>query len=214
MLGQMTNDSEVGIYSTAVRLSEVWYFIPLAIVTSVFPALVRVKERGERIYQRRLQQLYDFLAWLGLSVGIFFTFTSDRIIVLVFGEPYAAAGPILAVHIWAGIFIFLKVAMHRWLINEGRLIFLFLSSGLGAVVNVGLNLYLIPEYGGMGAAVATVISYALASLFACFLWRPAWNNGWMMVKALFVPLRALARLATGRSGGESEQDDEDDSDQE
>ena len=125
MLGQISGDEEVGIYSTAVRLSEVWYFIPAAIATSVFPALIKARERGEKIYYARLQQLYDFLAWLGLAVAVFFTFASDRMIILLFGQEYAAAGPILAVHIWAGVFIFLKVAMSRWLLNEGKLKFLF-----------------------------------------------------------------------------------------
>jgi O-antigen/teichoic acid export membrane protein len=200
MLGEMSGESEVGVYATAARISEIWYFIPTAIATSVFPTLIKAKSRGEGIYYARLQQLYDFLAGLGLAVAVFFTFTSDRLIVIVFGEQYAAAGPILSVHIWAGVFIFLKVALNRWLLNEGRLKFLFISSSLGAAVNVALNLFLIPRHGGMGAAVATVISYAMASLFACFFYRPAWGNGWMMTKALFVPLRSLAHLA-GRIGG-------------
>jgi PST family polysaccharide transporter len=203
MLGQMAGDREVGIYSAATRISESWYFIPVAIATSVFPALIKSKERGEGIYNARLQQLYDFLAWLGLAVAVFFTFTSDRVILLLFGRQYAAAGPILAVHIWAGVFIFLKVAMSRWLLNEGRLVFMFASSGLGAVLNVALNLWLIPAHGGMGAAVATVISYAAASLLACFLYRPTWRNGWMMVKALLVPFRAVYGLAR-RGGGADE----------
>ena len=93
MLGQIAGDGEVGIYSAAVRLSEAWYFIPTAIATSVFPALIRSRERGEKIYNARMQQLYDFLAWLGLAVGVFFTFFSDRIMLLIFGEQYAAAGP-------------------------------------------------------------------------------------------------------------------------
>ena len=194
MLGQIAGDGEVGIYSAAVRLSEVWYFIPTAIATSVFPALIKSRERGEKVYNARMQQLYDFLAWLGLAVGLFFTFFSDRIILLIFGEQYLAAGPILAVHIWAGIFVFLKVAMSRWLLNEGKLTFLFISSSLGAIVNVALNLYLIPRHGGMGAAVATVISYAIAGLFSCFLYRPTWHTGWMMIKALLVPFRSLAGL--------------------
>ncbi len=202
MLGQMAGDEEVGVYSTAVRLSEVWYFIPVAIATSVFPALIKARLRGEEIYYTRLQQLYDLMAWLGLVVAIFFTFASDKVIVLIFGEEYAAAGPILSVHIWAGVFIFLKVAMSRWLINEGKLNFLFISSGLGAVVNVALNLVMIPRYGGMGAAVATVISYAIAGLFSCFLYRPTWSNGWMMIKALLIPFRALAHMAK-RGGGKS-----------
>ncbi len=200
MLGQYAGDEAVGVYSTAVRLSETWYFIPVAIAVSVFPALIKARERGEKVYYARLQQLYDFLAWLGLAVGVFFTFTADRVIVMVFGEQYAAAGPILAVHIWAGVFVFLKVAMSRWLLNEGELTFLFISSGLGAAINVALNIFLIPRYGGMGAAVATVISYAAAGLFACFLYRPTWRNGWMMIKALFVPFRSLAGLIKRREG--------------
>ncbi len=194
MLGEMVSESEVGIYSTAVRLSEVWYFIPVAITTSVFPALIRSRERGTGIYHRRLQQLYDFLAGLALIVAVFFTFASSRVIVVVFGSQYAAAGPILALHIWSGVFIFLKVALSRWLLNESRLKFLFLSSGLGALANVGLNLFLIPRYGGTGAAIATIVSYACAGWLACFLYRPAWLAGWMLTKAIFVPLRSAARL--------------------
>ena len=201
MLGQIAGDEAVGVYSTAVRLSETWYFIPIAIAISVFPALIKAKSRGEEIYYARLQQLYDFLAGLGLAVAVFFTFASDKVIVLIFGAEYAAAGPILSVHIWAGVFVFLKVAMSRWLLNEGRLNFLFISNGLGAAVNIALNLFLIPRYGGMGAAVATVISYAFAGLFACFLYRPARRNGWMMIKALLIPFRALAHMV--KKGGEN-----------
>jgi O-antigen/teichoic acid export membrane protein len=212
MLGQMAGDEEVGVYSAATRLSEVWYFIPTAIVTSVFPALIKAKGRGDKIYYARLQQLYDFLAWLGLAVAVFFTFASDWLIVLIFGDKYAAAGPILSVHIWAGVFIFLKVAMGRWLLNEGKLAFLFISSGSGAIINVTLNILLIPRYGGMGAAVATVISYAVAGLFACFLFRPTWRNGWMMVMALMVPFRSLAFLV--RRGGDKDEEEAENTDDE
>jgi O-antigen/teichoic acid export membrane protein len=149
----------------------------------------------------RLQQFYDFLAGLGLAVAVFFTFASDRIIVLIFGQQYAAAGPILAVHIWGGVFIFLKVAFHRWLMNEGILVFLFISSALGAAVNVAVNIFLIPRYGGMGAAVATVISYAVAGLLVSFLYKPTWRNGWMMIKALLVPFRLIVSLL-GKGGEE------------
>jgi O-antigen/teichoic acid export membrane protein len=76
-------------------------------------------------------------------------------------------------------------------LNENKLKFLFISSGLGALVNVALNLILIPQYGGMGAAVATVVSYAFEGLFACFLYRPVRRNGWMMLKALAMPFRYL-----------------------
>jgi PST family polysaccharide transporter len=194
MLGGMAGDAEVGVYSTAVRLSEVWYFIPIAITTSVFPALIRSRERGAEVYKARLQQLYDFLAWVAIAVALVFTFAASHVILLLFGEQYRAAGPILAVHIWAGLFVFLKAALGRWLLNEGEMRFLFISNGLGAAVNILLNLVLIPLYGGMGAALATVVSYACAGLFSCFLYRSTRQSGWMITKAIFVPFRALAGI--------------------
>lgn len=50
MLGQMIGDEAVGIYSAAVRVSEVWYFIPMAIAASVFPAILEAKKRSEAQY--------------------------------------------------------------------------------------------------------------------------------------------------------------------
>lgn len=194
MLGRMAGESEVGIYSVAARLSEVWYFMPIAITTSVYPALIESRERGIGIYDTRVQQLFDFLAGLALSVAVIFTFAARPVILLLFGRQYEAGIPILSVHIWAGVFIFLRAALGRWLLNENELKFLLISNGLGAAINVGLNLKLIPLYGGMGAAVSTVISYGFASIISCFFYRPTWKPGWMMVKAIFFPVRFTAGL--------------------
>ncbi|OYY58513.1 MAG: O-unit flippase, partial [Hydrogenophilales bacterium 28-61-11] len=59
MLGQMLGDEAVGVYSAAVRISEVWYFIPTAIIASVFPAIVAAKKHSETLYRQRLQNLYN-----------------------------------------------------------------------------------------------------------------------------------------------------------
>ena len=197
MLGEMSGNEAVGIYSTAVRISEVWYFVPVAITSSIFPALIRSREMGGGIYRKRLQQLYDFLVWIALGVAVVMTFTANRLVVILFGEAYAASGPILAIHVWAGIFVFLKAALGRWLLNEGLLHFLFVSNSVGAAANVVLNLFLIPAYGGVGAAIATVISYAAAGYVACFLTPGTREAGRMLSLALVVPVRAVIRLVRG-----------------
>lgn len=163
MLGQMVGDEAVGVYSAAVRLSEVWYFIPMAIVASVFPAILAVKQQGEAVYYKKLQDLYDGLVWLAILVAIPMTFLSGWVVTIFFGHQYAAAGPVLAIHVWAAIFVFLGVASGQWFIAEKRQILSLQRTGLGAVVNVGLNLLLIPDFGPVGAATATVISQATAS---------------------------------------------------
>lgn len=195
MLGQMAAQSEVGIYSAAVKVSEAWYFVPAAISMSVLPFLVQGKALGEKVYRARVQQLFDFLVWISLGVAVVVTFAAHFAIVLVFGEPYARAGTMLAILTWAGVFFFLREALGRWFITENLLIFSFVSNGIGAVANVVLNLFLIPRYGGIGAAVATVISYAAAGYFACFITPRTREAAWMMSKALIVPFRALASVA-------------------
>jgi O-antigen/teichoic acid export membrane protein len=102
---------------------------------------------------------------LAMAVAIPMTFLSSAVIVLLFGADYYLAGAVLAVHIWAAVFVFLGVASEKWFIIENRQILSLQRTGAGAFVNIGLNLILIPAFGLLGAAWATVISQATAGLF-------------------------------------------------
>ena len=166
MLGQMLGDDAVGIYSAAVRISEVWYFIPMMIVASVFPAILEAKKRDETQYLQRLQRLYDLMVWLSVAIALPMTFISTPIVVALFGPAYAESGPVLAIHIWASVFVFLGVASSQWFVAENRQILSFQRTLLGALGNVILNLVLIPDFGPIGASVATVVAYAIAAFFA------------------------------------------------
>ncbi|VAW28452.1 Membrane protein involved in the export of O-antigen, teichoic acid lipoteichoic acids, partial [hydrothermal vent metagenome] len=74
MLGEMIGKKAVGTYAAAVRLSEIWYFIPMAIASSVFPSIVKSKQLDAKIYKKRMQKFYDLNATLayGLSIPFFF----------------------------------------------------------------------------------------------------------------------------------------------
>jgi PST family polysaccharide transporter len=166
MLGQMLGDDAVGIYSAAVRISEVWYFIPMMIVASVFPAILEAKKRDETQYIQRLQRLYDLMVWLSVAIALPMTFLSTPIVVALFGSAYAESGPVLAIHIWASVFVFLGVASSQWFVAENRQILSFQRTLLGALINVILNFILIPYFGPLGAAVATVVAYAIAAFLS------------------------------------------------
>lgn len=163
MLGQMIGDEAVGIYSAAVRISEVWYFVPMVIVSSVFPAILEARKRSETQYYARLQKLYDLMAVLSISVALAMTFLSGPIVETLFGEAYVEAGAVLAIHVWASVFVFLGVASGKWFLAENRQVLNLQRTALGAIANVGLNIWLIPRHGPIGAGIATVISYAIAA---------------------------------------------------
>lgn len=194
MLGNMANAQAVGNYAAAVRFSEIWYFIPMAVCSSVFPAILRAKQRSGEEYHARLQQLYDLMAWMALSIAIPMTFASVPLLTTLLGKEFAEAGTILAWHIWAGPFVFLGVARSNWLMAENFTRFSFLTTSLGAIVNILLNFLLIPPYQGVGAAIATIIAYAVASHISCLLYPPMFKPGLMLTKALFIPFRFQQNL--------------------
>jgi PST family polysaccharide transporter len=164
MLGEMINDKEVGIYSAAVKISEIWYFIPMVIISSITPALIKTRSKDEDLYYKHLSKVFKFMVLFALIITIPISFTSETIIASLFGDNYSDAAPILFIHAWATIFVFLGVAQSQWFLNEGLMSYSMYRSIGGAICNIFLNLMLIPKFGGIGAAIATVISYSFSSI--------------------------------------------------
>lgn len=184
MLGNMLGNISVGIYSAAVRLSELWYFIPMAIVSSVFPSIIELKKTDETVYMHRLQMLYNVMTWIVVPIAVFVTFFSHYIIDYLYGLNYDDAGTVLAIHIWSGIFVFWGVASSQFLLTENYTRVVFFRTLFGALANVGLNLLLIPKYQVIGATVTTLISYFL-SVFCVVFFKKTRQQAVMMVRSLF-----------------------------
>jgi O-antigen/teichoic acid export membrane protein len=168
MIKHMIGEEAVGFYAAAVRLCEAWYFIPVTLCNSIFPAIVNAKNVSEDFYDNRMQKLYDLLAWLAIGIAIPVTFLSDEIIYVLFGNQFAPAAPVLTIYIWAGVAVFLGVASSQYLINENLTKLSFIRTLIGMIINVGLNFLLIPIYGIIGAAIATLISYTVVTFILSF----------------------------------------------
>lgn len=165
MLGQMVDDTSVGIYSAAARLSEIWYFIPTTIMSSFSPSIYKAKnEQDENLYYRRIKQLLKILAIISIIIIMPIYFFSDKIIHLIYGNQFEGAANILTVHIWASLFVFSGVGASPWFIAENLSHLTFYRTFAGAITNVALNFFLIPICGGLGAAIATVVSYSIGSV--------------------------------------------------
>lgn len=192
MLAKMRGEAEVGIFCAALRLSEVWYFIPMALSLSLFPSLVRSRALDRAAYGRRIGQLYDLNAGVAYALIAVMLPCAPWLFALIFGRGFTGSDGVFQIHLLACPFVFLGVARGQYLLNEGFTRFIFLSTVAGALVNVGLNLLLIPEYGAHGAAVATVLSQAMSTLVSSFLWSPTRSNGYLQLRSLALPLRIPA----------------------
>ena len=185
MIKEMLGEREVGLFSAAVRLSEVWYFIPVIISSSLFPSIVNAKKISEELYLGRLQHLYAVMIWVAIIIALLLTFVSNWVVTLLFGEAYREAGQVLAIHIWAGVFVFIGVASSKWFLSEGLQRYLTINTVAGAILNIVLNLFLIPRYGIYGSAIATVISQALASYLMNIVFRRTRSNFFRITRSVF-----------------------------
>jgi len=184
MLGQMIGDEAVGVYSAALRISEVWYFIPILIVSSIFPAVLKAKKVSEEQYYARLQKLYDLMVVISVGVAVPITFLSTPIVTLLFGEAYLGAGTILAIHIWSMIFVSLGVASSKWILAENRQMLSLQRTGIGAIINIFLNFLLIPNFGGIGAALSTLAAQIVTCLLFDIIQAETRKIFYMKLKAM------------------------------
>jgi polysaccharide transporter, PST family len=166
MLGALAGPVAVGQYSAAVKLSEIWYSLPIIICASVMPRLMPLLQSAAALYYRRLQSLYDLMAGLSLVVAVATAFVGPLAVRLLYGSSYAPAGSVLVVHIWTGLFVYAGCVSGQQLVQEKLTKIELQRCSLGAVVNVVLNYLLIPRCGAIGSAYATLVAQAVAAYFA------------------------------------------------
>lgn len=189
MLEAMTSVHEVGVYSVASKLSEVWFILPQVMITAFFPKLLNIAQSNKAHYQRLLQQGFDILFICALALSMVVSAIAPWAIATLYGERYTESIPILRLQIFSCLFIFMRALLSQWLVSERFAEFSLYSQLSGAVSNVLLNLILIPLYGPWGAAVATLISYSIASYFCLILTKRTRKIALMMTKAIFFPFR-------------------------
>ncbi|WKL45999.1 flippase [Flavobacterium pectinovorum] len=163
MIGEMIGESGVGLYSVSTRFTELWYFIPSIFATSFFPKLVEKFSSNRDNYYSVCLKLLKLLFAISFSIAVFFSFFSEFIISFLYGQEYVMSVFALQISIWTGIFVFWGVAAGNILVIENLNKHNLIKSLQGLVLNIILNLILIPKYGINGAAIATLISQFYAS---------------------------------------------------
>jgi PST family polysaccharide transporter len=185
MLGSLLSDTtQLGYYSVAVKLSELFDFIPIIIYQSVFPKLSSLKEKNQEDYINKFQIYFDIMALFWILVAVPVSFLSPYIVNLLYGKSYAASAPILSIYVWAQFGSNFGLARSAYLAVEGKLQYSLYFSVIGALTNIAINYILIPKLGAIGATLATLITYFFVIVLSNFYFRELRLVGNMIVRSL------------------------------
>lgn len=165
MIGAFIGNEAVGIYSAAVRLSEMWLLIPFVLTKSVFPKVVKLRNENEKEYYSSLQRLFNLMAFIGILTALFISLSSELWVGFIFGKTFLEASFPLSIHVWSAAFAFLGFVSSLWFTTENLQKYILYRTCAGAVCNFALNFVLIPKFGINGAAIATLFSQFVASYF-------------------------------------------------
>ena len=169
MLGLLGDKALVGVYAAAARISALWYFIPIIVVASFYPILLRNRENID--YLHGVQVLLDLVVLISFCIALAMTIFADQLIFMMYGEEYKEAGSVLTLHTWSLYFVSVGIVSSRWMIVENLQKLSMYKAFLGFISNILLNYFLITRYGPHGAAVATLISFGISAFVTDLLFR-------------------------------------------
>ncbi|WP_057830660.1 flippase [Colwellia sp. TT2012] len=184
MLASFHGTEEVAYYAAAAKLSEFWYVFPLLIANAFNPKLIQLKQQSADLYQTFLLKILSFMVASAILISLITYAVASPLINLIYGDEYQISANILSIHIFATLFIFQRAILSKWLIIESYYKFSLMSHGAGAISNILLNLLLIPTYGGIGAAWATLLSYMIASFLSLAFTRKTREFMRLMITAM------------------------------
>jgi len=166
MVKSYLDETAVGIYAVAVKLSEIWYFIPGIVCASLFPAIINAKNTNREVYLARLKKLYVLLGGSAFLVALPIVIFASHIITLLYGAQYIQSVPVLQIYVWSGIGFFLSTGITRYFMAEDRFGTILAYNIVSVLMNVALNMILLPTIGLTGAAWATLVSYSIMPIGA------------------------------------------------
>lgn len=186
MLKQMLSESDVGCYSIATTLCDKWVFVLAAIIQSIYPTIISLHKRDEKLFERKNRQLYGIVFYLSVAVSILFCVFGDYIVLLLYGEAYRPAILPLKIVTWYTAFSYLGVARNAWIVCKGKQKYLKYMYLGAAGINVVLNFLFIRLWGVGGAALASLITQMFTSFGFPLLIKDMRPNAILMFEAIML----------------------------
>ena len=208
MLHRMAGPVDTSYYAVSFRIIEATFIIASMVGIAMFPELAAGGRSGGADRKQLFGQASRWLGVLGAVISIALVIAGDQLATLVFGQDFEVAGDLLRVMALLVVIGYIKEPFWRLLVAQGRERLQLYIQGGAVTLNIGLNVLLIPQYGGFGAVAASVISETvMLAGFAIAIVRQGWIDllgigGWFASVGLacavgFALRQVMAPLAAG-----------------
>ncbi|MFQ5450313.1 MAG: flippase [Nitrospinaceae bacterium] len=189
----LRGEAETGWYAAAFKLIEVLALLMASIRSALFPVLSRSQEQGNGDHGRMWKESARYLFLIGIPLATGMGFLAGRVVDLLYGPAYAAAGPVLRVLALTFPLLCANDLASYLLVSGNRTARVLKTVSAGAVFNLVFNFLVIPRWGLMGAAVAAALTQGFVFLvywrliraycgdagIPGLLWRPSLAAGGM-----------------------------------
>jgi len=179
MLKSMMSNEAVALYSAAAHLAGAISMIPSTLIEGFRPEVMEMKIKNEALCQKRFRQLYAVIFWSSIAYCLFVTFFDKYIILVMYGEKYLEATGALSLVVWYSAFSYFGSINNMYMVAEYKAKWVQITTLAGAVCNVVLNYLLIPAWGIMGAAMASLLTQFVANFLIMWIvkdLRPGFYN--------------------------------------
>jgi len=168
MLNQISGNEALGYFAPSSMIL-IAIFSLRSIFSNPFQVQFAKLDKNTHTYNNFLQNYFSTITQISIVISICVFLAAPIIVTLLFGEEYQPTIGILMVQVWACVFAFQGAAKEREIINSHKTSYNLISVTLGAISNVIGNLFLIPLWDGIGAAMSTNISLFIAYYLTSWL---------------------------------------------
>lgn len=184
MLTFISGTEETGFYSAAITCATVVQFVYIAVIDSFRPVILENKKNSSEEYGLNVSRLYGITSYVAIAQSIVFTVMAKLIVGILYGEEFLAAVPVLQILTWYFLFSVMGVVRNVWILAEQKQKYLWIINLSGAVLNIILNSFMIPQFGACGAAFASLLTQFFANFVLGFIVKPIRGNNRLLIQGL------------------------------
>ena len=194
MIKYFLGDYQLGLYSAAIRLSEATSFISAFVAISIFPKIIESKKLGDIYYKIQLKKIFSITIWMSIIIASVSIFFIKDIIKYSFGISYIDICDFLGINFLVFIFTSIGSIYCKYLINEGFSHVLLQITFLGLLLNILMNVFLIPKFGLKGAAFSSLITQFSINLIFDLFRNDTRKMFFLKIEAIFYPIVFLTNF--------------------